>query len=485
MATAAAPADLLESAQAARRRRQRAAMRAGAGRLAEALRRVVELECHLAAVQAVGAEDPAEDELVTRLRLIAPVLRAQVADANGADRAASLADLVDILVASRRNAACHNFQVSGKEIRCMPQPALNRLQRRGKCGPRRARRFQFRADAAPFVPALAPGCWVPEVGADAASAVQADSGVTAPVGVMPAVAPLLSAGTIEERFWKVDLEARRLSVAAAREAAARGPAVPPREVPRGACPKETARAATWAEVAGKVPPLAAPVRVPAFAKARARGATCPPTRSLCPDGRGAALARAASLPSARGWQQVAGEWKPRQLPPAPLVVSNRYAELQPDAAAGDAALEVQAAADLTGGVTAAVLGEARQRTRRRRKATDKQAHACANDDEGDDATLTAAVADAAAAKRAMIAAGLALVPALQAALQKVGLRCPEGHALRCAAVWDPDVRCTRCAAKLAGAAAAGCDRCPAGDQVVFCAACVAGYKGGAAEDMKG
>ena len=123
--------------------------------------------------------------------------------------------------------------------------------------------------------------------------------------------------------------------------------------------------------------------------------------------------------------------------------------------------------------------------RRPKKKSKNQAKDQNEGNSDDEATLTAAVAVAAAAKRAMLAAGLTQVPALQAALRNVDLRCPDGHALRCAAVWHPGVRCTRCATELAGAAAAGCDVCPAGDQVVFCAACVGLYKGGAEADKKG
>ena len=86
----------------------------------------------LANVAAVG--HTAEEELVARLALTAPVLEAKILEAAGHSHAPVVPEMV-----ARRNAANHSFRVSAAQLASMSRPALNAAQRGHRPRTRRAR----------------------------------------------------------------------------------------------------------------------------------------------------------------------------------------------------------------------------------------------------------------------------------------------------------------------------------------------------------
>ena len=131
----------------ARRQRQAAGREAMAGRLAAALLRVEQLEdlvrsatTAAEAAAASGKEeaapaaqvcDPCRDEVVKRLALAEPILRAGVEAALAAVPGAAEAPPLELpqVQISRRNAGLHAFAVTADAIAAMSQPQLNTLQR--------------------------------------------------------------------------------------------------------------------------------------------------------------------------------------------------------------------------------------------------------------------------------------------------------------------------------------------------------------------
>ena len=116
-----------------RRRRRRAAVQACQGKLEAALAKVMELEKQIVVLKAVRQlpqrQEELEDELASRLRLVAPILgnavQAAVAEQGGAAPPAA----PTALQVARRNAATHCFAKSALEIERMSRPRLNALQR--------------------------------------------------------------------------------------------------------------------------------------------------------------------------------------------------------------------------------------------------------------------------------------------------------------------------------------------------------------------
>ena len=143
------------AARGARKRRQLLAREAQQGRLAAAFRRIEALEAELAAAKAALASRepchntsaPPEDDLVQRLALVAPVLRAGIA--GQCQQVVTPAAQLSHLEVVRRNVAVHHFATPAARIRVLPLPALNHLQRgaghRGRPARRHRRRLASRA----------------------------------------------------------------------------------------------------------------------------------------------------------------------------------------------------------------------------------------------------------------------------------------------------------------------------------------------------
>ena len=133
------------SVGAACTRRRTEAQAAQAGRLRAALERVIHLEAQLAAlVVAAGfpSHPDAPRELLTRLRLIAPVFAACLRG-----------EVPPQLAVSRRNTASQDFVTPAAVIATASQRLLNTLQR-GKCGRRAAQAVHDEAVILPFAQTL-------------------------------------------------------------------------------------------------------------------------------------------------------------------------------------------------------------------------------------------------------------------------------------------------------------------------------------------
>ena len=115
-----------------RKARRAAAQFAAAGRMAALASRVEHLEAQLAAVSAAAGireQGSGDDmaELIARLHLVAPMLRA-----------AMRGEPAPQIVRSRRNLVSHNPDITAAAIRTASQSQLNAWQRHGRMGPRTA-----------------------------------------------------------------------------------------------------------------------------------------------------------------------------------------------------------------------------------------------------------------------------------------------------------------------------------------------------------